>query len=1217
MKKVLGITGLLILLALGSAYGQSGGTEVYSYYLPYFTEIGGTWTGLGLRNSDSAETAHVSVIVYTQNGNSIEETEKNIPPGGQDAFVLVSGKGNEGWIRVNSDRPLTGLCFFGTTGIGSHMADITLIPDLSKTLHVPHVGQNYQWDTAIMVCNPNPAAASVTLTFRDKDGDALSPRTYTIPANGSAAYNVSDLTGSMEYVNGSVELAADQGLAAFALYTDLKWNKGMSFAGISAVIPEPQTEGETYEYYLPYFIEGSENWTGLALRNSGDSQNANITVTVYDQKGNASEPVRKSLSSKGQDAFVVSSTSGKEGWIRVNSDCPMTGLCFFGTTGQGSRMADITLIPALSKTLYVPHVGQNFQWDTTIMICNPNAQAASFSLTFRDKDGQSLSPRNYTISANGSGTYKLSDLTGNTEYVNGSVEISADQGLAAFALYTDIKWNQGMSFAGISAISSGRESGGNADYPRTGNQDFKVADSEKSDPLFAFRSGTSASNLLSSKEDFSANIPNVKDQGNTGSCTAWATGYYYKTWQEAVEEHWDKNQNAFSPMYLFAMQCRTFEQPYDMIKSWEILKRYGCAKLLTVPFKEYETWSYADEIRKYGSVSISDAAHEEAKIYRSGEMTSFSSLGEVKQALTSGPVVMGISQYERTPSDWSPSPERNYLSPDSSNYNDGHAILCVGYDDSKFGVGAVKIVNSWGTQWGEKGYTWIRYSDFDDIVSYAMSVKDLPNPRKPSEETKKKPDAPEDVQATDATGPYVDITWSNVGNAQYYRIFRAEVGKSSTYKEIASSYGTSYRDFPEPGIVFYYSLVSYNDIGSSDHFASDTDAKSYVDKGSARGNAMIQPKVLWVSNDDREMSSSFTVSNIDSGAEAMEVLVANNSTGPWDSFGWIEPGDFDITWGDDSEYAGKKPFVKVIVSNADGYSESSTPAQVGKVIASAVNVASVYSFTASTQNNAVSLSWIIEGGSADFFEVWRWLAAEDEGNEWILIDYVEGKGSSSSYQYIDSGALPGKDYYYAVCAVYQGAYSEFALTDEPVEIAVSQSSNLYLYDFGYEYGEISNPVAFEVVVWNDGATDINDYSLVIWAYDWDDGEIYQLSEIFPASLAADPGQLPLRAGYEHVLSFTFNVPDEFADGHFYSWGIEVDASRDIAELYEDDNFLWSADGWWMSSGWRRSAKESSAAKIGRARLFAPKNGSSSRKKEENFVGPIRFKKPSFCIDRTE
>ena len=56
----------------------------------------------------------------------------------------------------------------------------------------------------------------------------------------------------------------------------------------------------------------------------------------------------------------------------------------------------------------------------------------------------------------------------------------------------------------------------------------------------------------------------------------------------------------------------------------------------------------------------------------------------------------------------------------------GHAMVIVGYDDSQ---GAFLVLNSWGTDWGTRGYVWISYDHFDRERSdvYGFSVTPFPS----------------------------------------------------------------------------------------------------------------------------------------------------------------------------------------------------------------------------------------------------------------------------------------------------------------------------------------------------------------------------------------------------------------------------------------------------------------------------------------------------------
>lgn len=52
----------------------------------------------------------------------------------------------------------------------------------------------------------------------------------------------------------------------------------------------------------------------------------------------------------------------------------------------------------------------------------------------------------------------------------------------------------------------------------------------------------------------------------------------------------------------------------------------------------------------------------------------------------------------------------------------GHAMTLVGFDDNQFG-GAFRVVNSWGDTWGDQGYCWIRYEDFNTFLVAAYSFQ--------------------------------------------------------------------------------------------------------------------------------------------------------------------------------------------------------------------------------------------------------------------------------------------------------------------------------------------------------------------------------------------------------------------------------------------------------------------------------------------------------------
>jgi C1A family cysteine protease len=205
--------------------------------------------------------------------------------------------------------------------------------------------------------------------------------------------------------------------------------------------------------------------------------------------------------------------------------------------------------------------------------------------------------------------------------------------------------------------------------------------------------------VIPSKIDNRKLMPPVYDQGQLGSCTANAIA-------AAVDYERKRQGEAFiTPSRLFiyynerAMEGTVGSDAgaaiRDGIKSVD--SQGDC------PEKE---WPYVTSklTDKPSASCYSDALKYKVVKYASITHTKIASL---RTALVVGPVVFGFTVYESFESTAVAKTGNVPMPLKNETVLDGHAVVAVGYDDSK---GVVICRNSWGASWGDKGYFYLPYA---------------------------------------------------------------------------------------------------------------------------------------------------------------------------------------------------------------------------------------------------------------------------------------------------------------------------------------------------------------------------------------------------------------------------------------------------------------------------------------------------------------------------
>ncbi len=205
--------------------------------------------------------------------------------------------------------------------------------------------------------------------------------------------------------------------------------------------------------------------------------------------------------------------------------------------------------------------------------------------------------------------------------------------------------------------------------------------------------------FLPEKVDLSNRMPAVGDQGQLGSCGAWAVAYaarsYYTETQESRDIH--KPSNLPSPNYVYHLS-RPGNCPdgTNVDRVVAVLKQ-GSLSLADFPYTDAcVAPAPASEVARAHDFRV--RGYSQVNVGRPDDIRS--------QLARGNPVIIRFfvstaSQKLRNATTFTePAP------PTGDKLTGWHFITLVGYDEHRQ---AFRLINSWSARWGDHGYAWLSY----------------------------------------------------------------------------------------------------------------------------------------------------------------------------------------------------------------------------------------------------------------------------------------------------------------------------------------------------------------------------------------------------------------------------------------------------------------------------------------------------------------------------
>ena len=572
------------------------------------------------------------------------------------------------------------------------------------------------------ITNYTEAPGTVRINAVDDSGQRFGPISIALGARETMHVNSNDLE------NGNPNKGFSRGVGNGQGDWRLEWETDLELAGVFAYIRTSDgfltsvhdiARSTQNRHHVPIFNPGSNNnqRSSLRLINPGGAD-AQVVIAGLDDRGRPPPNGDVRLTLPAGEARTITAQELERGGAGFNGS--------FGDGGGKWQLSVSANQPIQVMSLLRSPTGNLTNLSTSVApLAGPNAAPVAHDISLRSDLSNPIlevqlmgtDPDRDTL------TYVLHSPPEGDGYYDAFVEPESGRLFASLRddgqeqVVIAYRVTDGLRFSEAAYVRIAMEP--------LGSGGFGLADAAPEDygriPIVFFDSP-----VLPPSIDLSANFPPVGNQGIQNSCVGWAVGYALKSFQERLEERWEFGPaTMFSPAWIYNQINGGSDQGSHIHEALRLIVDEGAATLTTMPYIE----------RDYRS-QPTDRATREARQYRAENLGRVPGTLQIKAALFNRhPVVIGMRVHENF----------NRLSGTNPVYSTFsgpvvglHAVTIVGYDDNRFG-GAFKVINSYGTGWGDDGYFWLPYEHFRRIAFEAFVLQDSQNGQEPPSDIPRRP----------------------------------------------------------------------------------------------------------------------------------------------------------------------------------------------------------------------------------------------------------------------------------------------------------------------------------------------------------------------------------------------------------------------------------------------------------------------------------------------